>query len=309
MKILVVGGAGYIGSRLIPELVRAGHEIVVVDQLWFGNYLPAAVRVVQQDSLSLRADFMRGFDAVIFLAGLSNDPMAEYSPHLNFIANASAPAHAAYLAKHAGVKRFIYADSCSVYGFTDGEEIDENYAPRGVYPYSISKLQGGLGALQLIDRNFSVICLRQGTLSGFSPRMRFDLFINTMYMKAVTENKITVNNPAIWRPLLAISDGVEAYLKALEAPLANFQVGEAADKVKDYFGRKHGAEVKLEINNTPDIRNYRVSNKKAKEVLGINFQGSVENVLEELDKCLGKNFNFDQDRFYNIKIFKKLFKE
>jgi len=185
MKVLTIGGAGYIGSRLVPELMKAGHDVVVVDQLWFGNFLPPSVNIIQKDSFSLRADFMRGFDAVIFLSGISNDPMAEYAPHLNFMANASAPAHAAYIAKKAGVRRFVYADSCSVYGFTDGVEVDEKYLPGSTAPYGISKLQGGLGVLQLVDDNFSTICLRQGTLSGYSPRMRFDLFINTMYMKAM----------------------------------------------------------------------------------------------------------------------------
>src|SRR3989344_5430217 len=179
MKVLTIGGAGYIGSRLVPELMKAGHDVVVVDQLWFGNFLP---------------------------------------PSLNFMANASAPAHAAYIAKKAGVRRFVYADSCSVYGFTDGVEVDEKYLPGSTAPYGISKLQGGLGVLQLVDDNFSTICLRQGTLSGYSPRMRFDLFINTMYMKAMMENKIVVNNPVIWRPLLAMTDAVKCYIKALEAP-------------------------------------------------------------------------------------------
>jgi nucleoside-diphosphate-sugar epimerase len=319
MKVLIIGGAGYIGSRLVPELVGIGHEITIVDKLWFGNYLPATVKIIQQDSLSLKEDFMRGFDAVIFLSGLSNDPMAEFSPSLNFVANASAPVHAAYLAKQAGVKKFIYADSCSVYGFTGGEEIDENYIPKSTYPYGVSKMLGGLGVLQFMDSNFSTICLRQGTVSGFSPRMRFDLFVNTMYMKAMTEGKIVVNNTAIWRPLLAISDAVNAYVKALEAPFGisgifnvssgNLQIGGAAERINDYFKRVRGVNLQLEINNVVDMRNYRVSNKKAQEVLGVKFKGSIESILDELNEHFGNHFDFGHDNFYNIKVFKKLFKE
>ena len=173
--------------------------------------------------------------------------------------------------------------------------------------------------MQLVDDNFSTICLRQGTLSGYSPRMRFDLFINTMYMKAMMENKIVVNNPVIWRPLLAMTDAVKCYIKALEAPpevsgtfnvlTLNLQVGNAADHVKRYFLEKHGVDVEQSINNIQDRRNYRVSNRKAREVLGIDFNGSLTGILDELDVNLGKDFNFDQDHFYNIQMFKRIFKE
>ena len=118
MKILVAGGSGYIGSLLVPKLLDRGYEIDVVDLLWFGNNLPPQVKVIQKDIFMLREEDLKGYEQVIFLAGLSNDPMADFSPGMNFVYNASAPSYLGYIAKRVGVKRFIYAGSCSVYGFS-----------------------------------------------------------------------------------------------------------------------------------------------------------------------------------------------
>ncbi len=112
MNVLIAGGAGFIGTRLSAHLVEQGHNVSVLDLLWFGNALPSSVALIQKDVFATTEEDVRGHDVVIFAAGLSNDPMAEYSPALNFIHNAAGPAHLAYVAKKAGVKRFIYADSC-----------------------------------------------------------------------------------------------------------------------------------------------------------------------------------------------------
>jgi nucleoside-diphosphate-sugar epimerase len=206
MKILIAGGAGYIGSVLIPKLLERGYDVDVIDLFWFGNHLPKEVGIINKDIFELNAEDVKGYEQVIFLAGLSNDPMAEYSPAENFISNGSAPPFLAYIAKNAGVKRFIYAGSCSVYGYTVNELYDETSPAVSSYPYGISKLQGENAIMQMRDESFSVIALRQGTVSGYSPRMRLDLVVNTMFKFAVTEGQITVNNPAIWRPILAIKD-------------------------------------------------------------------------------------------------------
>ena len=182
MKILVAGGAGYIGSRLVPVLLEKGYDFSVLDLLWFGNHLPPEVEIIEKDIFDIDISAVEGFDQVIFLAGLSNDPMADFAPSMNFIFNASAPAYLAFLAKKSGASRFIFAASCSVYGYTVNELYNEESPTTCSYPYGISKLQGEVGVLQQVDENFSVICIRQGTISGYSPRMRFDLLVNTMYM-------------------------------------------------------------------------------------------------------------------------------
>src|SRR6202050_73502 len=199
VKILIAGGAGYVGSVLIPKLLDRGYKVDVVDLFWFGNHLPRHVGVVHKDIFDLTVEDLQSYDQVIFLAGLSNDPMAEFSPSKNFIFNAAAPAYLAYVAKKAGVKRYIYASSCSVYGYTENELYDETRPVSSNYPYGISKLQGEQAAMQMADQNFSVISLRKGTISGYSPRMRFDLIINTMFKNALREQTITNNNPPIWR--------------------------------------------------------------------------------------------------------------
>ncbi len=241
MKILVAGGAGYLGCVLIPKLLDRGYEIDVVDLFWFGNHLPNRVRIVHKDIFDLSLDDLKGYEQIIFLAGLSNDPMAEFSPSKNFIFNAAAPAYLGYIAKKAGVKRYVYACSCSVYGYTENELFDESHPTVCGYPYGISKLQGEQAVMQLQDGNFSVISLRKGTVSGYSPRMRLDLIVNTMFKTAMRDHTITVNNPSIWRPILSIEDAASAYNRALEAQPSvsgifniasgNYTVAEVADLV------------------------------------------------------------------------------
>src|SRR4029077_7598528 len=126
-------------------------------------------------------------------------------------------AYLAYIAKKAGVKRYIYACSCSVYGYTENELYDESRPVASSYPYGVSKLQGEQAVMQLCDDQFSVISLRKGTISGYSPRMRLDLIVNKMFMTALSDFSITVNNPAIWRPILSIGDAASAYIRAIEA--------------------------------------------------------------------------------------------
>src|SRR4249919_3238321 len=137
MKILIAGGAGYIGSVVIPKVLDRGYQVDVVDLLWFGNNLPKEVKVQQKDIFDLHEKDVEGYDQVIFLAGLSNDPMAEFSPAKNFVSNAAVPSYLSYLAKRAGVRRMIYASSCSVYGYTVNELYDENAPAISNYPYGI----------------------------------------------------------------------------------------------------------------------------------------------------------------------------
>jgi len=315
--IAIIGGAGYIGTQLSKRLSDQGNTVTVFDLFWFGDCLDKKIRKVTIDAFKIQEKDLRGFDYVIFLAGLSNDPMAEYNPALNYISNAAAPAYCAFIAKRAGVRRFVFADSCSVYGNVGKRVSAETSLASSSNPYGISKIQGEVGVLQLAGPVFSVITLRKGTVSGYSPRMRFDLIVNTMYKDAMTKGVITVDNPAIWRPILAMSDALEAYEKALSAPAkvngvfnissGNFTVGEVATKVRDYFGTK-GIPVRLVTHHNKIYRDYRVSCDKARRILKFTASGTIESILRDLDDNLtNKKIDFEDDTYYNIKTFKKIF--
>jgi len=316
MRILVAGGAGYIGSKLIPVLLEHGYKVDVVDLLWFGNHLPEDVSVAKKDLFKCQPEDLKDYDQVIFLAGLSNDPMAEFDPSMNFIFNGALPSYTAFIAKKAGVKRFIYASSCSVYGYTVNELYDEDSPVTCGYPYGISKLQGGRGVLQLQDENFSVIALRQGTVCGFSLRMRMDLIVNTMFKFAMTERTITVNNPSIWRPILDIRDAATAYLRAIQADYSlsgvynvasgNYTVGQVGDMVKYEVEKLEGEKVEIVLKNIEDFRNYKVTIDKARTYLGYQPQHTIENIIEDLYANRACFEDYDNDQFYNIKVFKKI---
>ncbi len=316
MRILVAGGAGYIGSYLIPVLLEHGYKVDVVDLLWFGNGLPENVSVVKKDLFKCQPEDLKDYDQVIFLAGLSNDPMAEFDPSMNFIFNGALPSYMAFVAKKAGVKRFIYASSCSVYGYTVNELYDEDSPVTCGYPYGISKLQGERGVLQLQDKNFSAIALRQGTVCGFSPRMRLDLIVNTMFKFAMTERKITVNNPSIWRPILDIRDAATAYLRAIQADYSlsgiynvasgNYTVGQVGDMVKYEVEKLSGEKVEIVLKDIEDFRNYKVTIDKARTYLGYQPQHTIEDIIEDLYANRASFEDYDNDQFYNIRVFKKL---
>jgi len=316
MRILVAGGAGYIGSKLIPVLLEHGYKVDVVDLLWFGNSLPENVSVIKKDLFKCEKEDLKDYDQIIFLAGLSNDPMAEFDPSMNFIFNGALPSYIAFVAKKAGVKRFIYASSCSVYGYTVNELYDEDSPVTCGYPYGISKLQGERGVLQLQDKNFSVIALRQGTVCGFSPRMRLDLIVNTMFKFALTERRITVNNPSIWRPILDIRDAATAYLRAIQADYSlsgvynvasgNYTVGQVGDMVKYEVEKLVGGKVDIVLKNIEDFRNYKVTIDKARTYLGYQPQHTIEDIIEDLYENRAGFEDYDNDQFYNIRVFEKL---
>lgn len=316
LRILVAGGAGYIGSVLIPKLLDRGYQIDVVDLFWFGNHLPTDARIIQKDIFDLTVEDLAGYHQVIFLAGLSNDPMAEYAPNKNFIYNAAAPAFLAYIARKAGVKRYVYASSCSVYGYTDNELFDEARPVSSSYPYGISKLQGEQAVMYLADEDFSVIALRKGTACGYSPRMRFDLILNTMFKCAVREKRIIVNNPSIWRPIVSTEDAANAYIRAIEASekisgvfniaSGNYTVGEAADLVRAAVEEMLGIRVSLEIKHVRDLRNYKVSIQKAENVLSFHPNNNVKSIIESLVQNMEKFQDWDNPLYYNILTLKGL---
>ena len=315
-KILLAGGAGYIGTELCKRLMKLDYDITVIDNLWFGNHLDPKIKLIKKDIFQVTYKELVDFDVVIFLAGVSNDPMAEFSPSENFIQNAACPAYLSYESKRAGVKRFIYASYCSVYGYNVDELYDENSPTTCSYPYGISKLQGENGVMQLVDNDFSVISLRQGTVCGYSDRMRFDLVVNTMFKNAMLHNEITVNNPSIWRPIFHIQDACTAYIRAIQAPdnisgifnvaSDNYTLGQIGDIVSVEMSKLLNKEVKMHINDVKDFRNYKVSIQHAKFTLGFTPAYTVKDIIHDLFQHAGSISNMESDKYYNIKIFESL---
>jgi nucleoside-diphosphate-sugar epimerase len=296
--------------------MKLDYDITVIDNLWFGNNLDPKVKLIQKDIFKVNSKDLEGFDIVIFLAGVSNDPMAEFSPSENFIQNAACPAYLSYESKRAGVKRFIYASSCSVYGYTVDELYDESSPTTCAYPYGISKLQGENGVMQLADEQFSVISLRQGTVCGYSDRMRFDLVVNTMFKNALMHGEITVNNPSIWRPIFHIQDACTAYIRAIQAPdnisgvfnvaSDNYTLGQIGDVVSIEMSKLLNKEIKVHINDVKDFRNYKVSIQHAKLTLGFTPIYTVKDIIHDLFQKTANLTNLEDEKFYNIKVFKSL---
>ena len=315
-KILILGGAGYIGNRLSRRLLELDYDVTVIDAMWFGNNLPPAVKLVEKDIFDLKKEDYVGFESVVFLGGVSNDPMAEFNPAENFIQNAAAPSFAAYLAKAAGVKKFVYASSCSVYGFANEKFFTELDEISCSYAYGISKLQGEQGVLSIADDNFNVISLRQGTVCGFSERMRFDLVVNSMFKDSLTKKVIHVSNPNIWRPILHIEDTCSAFIRAIQVTGVNKEIfniatentvlGQLAEIVKNEVAKLAGINVVIENKNIQDFRNYRVSIDKAYRLLGYKPNHTLTDIVKSIYENLDKIPNFESEEYYNIQMFKKL---
>src|ERR1039458_3434398 len=227
-SILVVGGAGYLGCVLVEELLNRGYAVTVFDRLFFGDEglrrFRDRVRLLTGDIRSMPPAVMEGVSAIINLAGLSNDPTAEYNPEANHQMNTVATRTLAEMAKKAGVKRYIFASSCSIYdvGIVDEERdvlLNEESPVQPRAAYGVSKLAGERELLALCDKDFSPVILRMGTLFGFSPRMRYDLVVNTFVKDAFLKGAMTLHyGGQMWRPLVDVRDAARAYVMALEAP-------------------------------------------------------------------------------------------
>tara|TARA_R110002020_G_scaffold37239_1_gene112455 strand:+ start:43844 stop:44800 length:957 start_codon:yes stop_codon:yes gene_type:complete len=316
-KILLAGGGGYIGSLLTKELLNRKYDVTVADLFWFGNYLPKQTKVINKDVIQLKEEELTGYDVVIFMGGVSNDPMADYSPSVNFIENCAVPSYLAYMTKRAKVKRFIYASSCSVYGYTANKLMDETAPVSPKYPYGISKLAVENSIMNMEDSTFRPISLRKGTVGGYSPRMRYDLVVNAMTKTALTKEKIIVNNPSLWRPIIDIRDVVSAYIRSIESNLDitgiynisydNYTIGRLADEIKDELA-EFGYEINIETKNVQDVRNYKVSNDKAKIELDFVAKYSPRNSVNEILKNINpETVDFLDKKYYNIQVFKGLF--
>ncbi|HYE63477.1 MAG TPA: NAD(P)-dependent oxidoreductase [Phycisphaerales bacterium] len=285
MKVLVTGNLGYIGTVMVPMLLAAGHEVHGMDvdlyeRCTFGpesgiTQVPTTIKDIRDAEV---ADFV-GFDAVIHLAGLSNDPLGDFRPELTFDINYRASVRLAALAREAGVRRFLFTSSCSNYGAGGSDMLDEDGALNPVTPYGKSKVMAEGEVRALADERFCPVILRPATAYGLSPRLRFDLVINNLVAWAHSTGKIHIKSDGSpWRPVVHIQDISRAFLAALEAPRGvvfnqafnvgrtgeNYQVRDLANIVGQVIPK---AQVEFAQGASPDTRNYRVSFEKIARVL------------------------------------------
>ena len=306
MNVLVTGGGGYIGLELCRQLVERGDRVRVVDRFFFGEgplralaqQSDGRVTWVYGDVRELDDAWLDGIDAVSHLAGLSNDPTAEYNPQANWEMNAVATQRLAQACKRLGIARFVFGSSASVYDGIGPGMFDEltEVRPRGAY--SKSKKFAEEKLLELTGEDFAPAILRQGTVYGWSPRMRFDLVVNTFLKDAVTAGKLYLHGGGWqWRPLVDVGDVARAHIVCLNAPLdavrgeifnvmqENYQVRQLAMLVAGSLSLR-GRHVTLEEAPLPQlVRDYRMSNLKLTQRLG--FTPGVT-VLESIDTMLEK---------------------
>ncbi len=335
MKVILTGHKGYIGSVLTPMLLERGHEVFGIDSdLFRESTFAGSLTEIPELSKDIRdlgdsdlpRDLLSGFDAVIHLAGLSNDPLGDYQPGLTEQINAQASIALAKRAKAAGIKRFLFASSCSNYGASGDDFLTETAPFNPVTPYGHSKVMVETAVAPLADDSFSPVFLRASTAYGVSPRIRFDLVTNNLTAWAFTTGEVRMKSDGKpWRPIVHISDIARAYIAALEADRAdihnqafnvgqtseNYTIREIAEIVRDVVP---GSRVTFADDASPDARNYRVDcNYIARRLHHFKPQWTCRRGVEELYDAfcrVGLSLeDFEGERFKRIAQVKKLIAE
>lgn len=317
MRVLVTGHKGYIGTVMVPILLKEGFAVVGMDtDLYrFCTYgeQPVEVPAIDKDVRDVTVDDVKGFDAIVHLAALSNDPLGNINPDLTYDINYHASVRMAEAARSAGVGRFVFASSCSMYGKAGDEILDESADFNPVTPYAKSKVYVERDVSQMADDNFSPVFMRNATAYGVSPRIRFDLVINNLVAWAVTTGRILMKSDGSpWRPLVHIEDITQAVICALRAPqetvhnLAvnvgsndeNYQMRDLAQFVKETVPN---CEIDYADGAGPDTRCYRVNFDKIHRVFP-DFK-TKWNAKKGVEQCYESylKHGLDKDDYEGIK--------
>lgn len=326
-NVLVAGGAGYVGHVLTPRLLAEGYNVTVFDMLYFGCRFPndPNLRVIQGDvrDIAKVREALKGQDAVLHLACISNDASFELDEKLSESINYDCFEPFVVEAKKAGVKRFVFASSSSVYGVSDSPDVTEDHplVPLTLY----NKFKGMCEPLLLKHKadEFTCVVIRPATVCGYSPRTRLDLSVNILTNHAVNKGAITVFGGSQMRPNLHIEDMVDAYMLMLEAPHAkihgetfnigfeNHSIADIALMVKKVVEEEMPEKGDIKIVTTPsnDNRSYHVNSDKVRKVLGFIPKRNIEDAVRDLTRAFKNHLlphSFEDDTYYNVRTMKKL---
>lgn len=298
--ILVIGGAGYLGSILIRKLLNRGYGVICMDNFVHNNYAIcdftkeySSLKIIKADvrNISHIVRSLEGINAVIHLAAVVGDPACSASPTDTIEINFLATKMIAEAAKYSQVNRFVYASTCSIYGKSQ-EAASENSSLNPISLYARSKIKSEEGVLSMVDARFSPTIMRLSTLFGLSYRMRFDLVVNTLIMKAITEKKITILGGNQWRPLLHVSDAADALLLVLEAPIEKVkgQIYNAGSdelnykiwQIGEFIGKAFPGVVIEHKETGQDMRDYKVSFQKIKQEISFYTTKSINDAIMEI---------------------------
>jgi len=326
MKILLTGHLGYIGSVMGPMLERAGHSVMGVDAGYFAHCTfedPTLVPGIQADVREPLVEFLRGSDAVVHLAALSNDPLGNLNARLTREINHRASVRLAQAAKRAGVPRFVFASSCSLYGIAGDGMLDESAPFHPITPYGDSKVAVERDVAALADERFSPTFMRNATAYGVSPRLRADVVVNNLVGYAFTTGEVVIQSDGTaWRPLVHVEDFSRAFLAVLAAPREkvhneafnvgrtseNYRVRDLADLVQSLVP---GSRVRYANGVGPDPRSYRVDCSKLEQTLpAYQPVWTVERGVRELREAFARHgltaAEFLGDRYFRIKQIQQL---
>jgi nucleoside-diphosphate-sugar epimerase len=330
MNVLITGDTGYIASTIAPLFLEQGHTVTGLDSDLFEQCVfeaPAyTIPHVRKDVRDVTVDDLRGFDAIVHLAALSNDPLGNLDPNLTYEINHKASVRLATLAREAGVKRFLFSSSCSIYGAAEQGAVDEGAQFNPVTPYGHSKELVEADVRKLATDAFSPVFMRNATVYGWSPRMRFDLVLNNLVAHAVATGRILIKSDGTpWRPIVHVEDVGRAFIAALQAPRErihneafniglddeNFQVRDLAEIVRQTVA---GTEVTYAPGGEPDKRSYRVDFGKVRRQLPewqpqwTARKGALQ--LRDAYQRVGITLqDFEGPRFRRIDLLKRLMSE